>query len=271
MPPGRNDPCPCGSGRKYKKCCLATPSKQRTTSVTMNMGEPTIAKGYSMSSSGGVVLFGEDGKPLQHDSATVERSYDRPKGPKILSKVFLDERAELVADIDTATLQFDTIFAVDSNSKRINGRDVWVAAITLCRWQQRHSRPVAEFAPTQAMEFRDVDCSPDLLALKRILLEIQKTPGIAAGRIGIVLDSHLGDLPKIEGRMIPLLDQYFLPTWAGLIYASDSASDCLPNKLLRASDKAATSLLRKIETGDWREESPESFFDDRGCFRVWNL
>lgn len=22
MPIGRNDPCPCGSGKKYKKCCL---------------------------------------------------------------------------------------------------------------------------------------------------------------------------------------------------------------------------------------------------------
>ena len=22
MKVGRNDPCPCGSGRKYKKCCL---------------------------------------------------------------------------------------------------------------------------------------------------------------------------------------------------------------------------------------------------------
>lgn len=22
MKPGRNDPCPCGSGKKYKKCCL---------------------------------------------------------------------------------------------------------------------------------------------------------------------------------------------------------------------------------------------------------
>jgi hypothetical protein len=22
MTPGRNDPCPCGSGRKYKHCCL---------------------------------------------------------------------------------------------------------------------------------------------------------------------------------------------------------------------------------------------------------
>ncbi|WP_202931241.1 SEC-C metal-binding domain-containing protein [Oceanospirillum linum] len=20
---GRNDPCPCGSGKKYKKCCLS--------------------------------------------------------------------------------------------------------------------------------------------------------------------------------------------------------------------------------------------------------
>ena len=24
MKTGRNDPCPCGSGRKYKKCCLAS-------------------------------------------------------------------------------------------------------------------------------------------------------------------------------------------------------------------------------------------------------
>ncbi len=23
--PGRNEPCPCGSGRKYKKCCLHAP------------------------------------------------------------------------------------------------------------------------------------------------------------------------------------------------------------------------------------------------------
>src|SRR5665647_2278244 len=24
MTPGRNDPCPCGSGKKYKKCCELT-------------------------------------------------------------------------------------------------------------------------------------------------------------------------------------------------------------------------------------------------------
>jgi hypothetical protein len=26
--PGRNDPCPCGSGKKYKQCCLKTKQTQ---------------------------------------------------------------------------------------------------------------------------------------------------------------------------------------------------------------------------------------------------
>ena len=32
---GRNDPCPCGSGKKYKKCCgKATPKKINATVLT---------------------------------------------------------------------------------------------------------------------------------------------------------------------------------------------------------------------------------------------
>lgn len=26
---GRNDPCPCGSGKKFKKCCIDKPSPTR--------------------------------------------------------------------------------------------------------------------------------------------------------------------------------------------------------------------------------------------------
>ncbi|MBW2484820.1 MAG: SEC-C domain-containing protein, partial [Deltaproteobacteria bacterium] len=29
---GRNDPCPCGSGRKFKRCCLG---KQQTASTNL--------------------------------------------------------------------------------------------------------------------------------------------------------------------------------------------------------------------------------------------
>jgi len=30
---GRNDPCPCGSGKKYKKCCLGKKSHEHTVIV----------------------------------------------------------------------------------------------------------------------------------------------------------------------------------------------------------------------------------------------
>jgi Tfp pilus assembly protein PilF len=30
---GRNAPCPCGSGKKYKKCCLSPQQKKRPSSV----------------------------------------------------------------------------------------------------------------------------------------------------------------------------------------------------------------------------------------------
>ncbi|HNU69528.1 MAG TPA: SEC-C metal-binding domain-containing protein, partial [Myxococcota bacterium] len=32
MKTGRNDPCPCGSGKKFKHCCLAGSSRPETDS-----------------------------------------------------------------------------------------------------------------------------------------------------------------------------------------------------------------------------------------------
>ncbi len=34
MKTGRNDPCPCGSGKKYKKCCLAGAQAQKVEDIT---------------------------------------------------------------------------------------------------------------------------------------------------------------------------------------------------------------------------------------------
>jgi len=31
----RNDPCPCGSGKKYKKCCGAAPAKKKIEAVNL--------------------------------------------------------------------------------------------------------------------------------------------------------------------------------------------------------------------------------------------
>lgn len=39
MPVGRNDPCPCGSGRKFKHCCLARQGDADTARVRMRTAE----------------------------------------------------------------------------------------------------------------------------------------------------------------------------------------------------------------------------------------
>ncbi len=39
---GRNDPCPCGSGKKYKNCCL----RKETMSIPDRIREAVRERGY---------------------------------------------------------------------------------------------------------------------------------------------------------------------------------------------------------------------------------
>jgi hypothetical protein len=57
-PVGRNNPCPCGSGRKYKKCCLAK-QRQQPTEATRRFPIGTIA------------LYGPDDKKTTKIAASV--------------------------------------------------------------------------------------------------------------------------------------------------------------------------------------------------------
>lgn len=43
---GRNDPCPCGSGKKYKKCCLPHQSLVREPSATAQPQAPRAGVMY---------------------------------------------------------------------------------------------------------------------------------------------------------------------------------------------------------------------------------
>jgi SWIM/SEC-C metal-binding protein len=38
---GRNDPCPCGSGKKYKKCCLTEQETQHQSELELNTPDLT--------------------------------------------------------------------------------------------------------------------------------------------------------------------------------------------------------------------------------------
>jgi hypothetical protein len=42
--PGRNDPCPCGSGRKYKHCCLAPAASDDQRRVRVRRAEGHVVE-----------------------------------------------------------------------------------------------------------------------------------------------------------------------------------------------------------------------------------
>ena len=42
--PSRNDPCPCGSGKKYKKCCGAPKSAKKFTAQVLQSGSTVATK-----------------------------------------------------------------------------------------------------------------------------------------------------------------------------------------------------------------------------------
>lgn len=46
MKVGRNDPCPCGSGKKYKKCCLRKTDEQRLAEAIVNSNTITKKERY---------------------------------------------------------------------------------------------------------------------------------------------------------------------------------------------------------------------------------
>jgi len=68
MKTGRNDPCPCGSGRKYKKCCMkkaaGMPLREKITiglialvaiSVLAAVAVTTLRHGFSDTAGAGLV------------------------------------------------------------------------------------------------------------------------------------------------------------------------------------------------------------------------
>ncbi len=74
--PGRNDPCPCGSGKKYKNCC-GTSSGSRAR----HCGKCTACcDGWLQIKIDGQDVF--PGKPCPHSTGHSCRIYDRrPKDP----------------------------------------------------------------------------------------------------------------------------------------------------------------------------------------------
>ena len=57
---GRNDPCPCGSGKKFKNCCAVQPRASRGSKLMMALLLAALAGGIYAA----IVSFTDEGSPV---------------------------------------------------------------------------------------------------------------------------------------------------------------------------------------------------------------
>jgi len=89
-------------------------------------------------------------------------------------------------------------------------------------------------------------------------------------RIGIIVDSSLGQLPAINDRSAPLLRDRYLPPGFTLIFASDVSVDSIPNALIRQCHSQADRILGSIMDGKTTMapiEAPQG--EPYSHFRMW--
>lgn len=72
---GRNDPCPCGSGKKYKQCCWGKEIKKTFTPAGKRRFKATV------------LSSGAQAQKIFHDSASMQKMPGKPGEYGVLNRI----------------------------------------------------------------------------------------------------------------------------------------------------------------------------------------
>jgi predicted RNA-binding protein with TRAM domain len=204
---GRNEPCPCGSGKKYKKCCL--PSIQRWEIIDKKMGE-----GYWYLEKEGV-----EGKKKRADPVKASECWlDAWK----MMRSTIDSRARRIGDVRTPFYLRESLanwvqeFEMELRNAALQERRFHEVRIELSRWfyQQFTDEDDHELANFRASEATSL--------------------------------AGLGDTGGAEKKFEELVGRYPAEVW-GWIFWSDMYWLSVPGKGKKDYGKAESILLRCLE------------------------
>jgi hypothetical protein len=194
---------------------------------------------------------------VQFDTPVVntyhEVTYKRAKGPKVLTMTPLLGPA-LQLDSNQALIKnHDILAAVDTNTRIISDLQISVTGIVrgvLVHDSQAGTHVIA-FRTPFCLEFVDISGSPEkmgwAMAVHELVARSELHPGAS---VGLIVDSHLGELPAFNAREVPLTDDFLLPKGIEMIYASsDVGREYGANMLIQQADRASTLVLDYLEEG----------------------
>lgn len=243
----RNGPCPCGSGKKYKKCCLAQASnrKPRSEYIYATTRDEVSEILLSFDPLTGAIEFDT---PVIGSYAQVTYEREFPKGPKVINKVPLNPTALRFASDQSIFEDYDLLFAIDTNTRHINGISHSIGGFLYCELIKKQQ--AIKWLVPFGIEFTD-EHKPENFSWKIVMEHILEDPALkSVSRIGVLVDSEYSQIDNYNKRTMPIWGDVFLPTNVRLIYAStDTGKEFLINKLINEADKFSNFLLDHIERG----------------------
>ncbi len=209
--------------------------------------------------------FEFDGLALDFDSQTVvgikddndypligkarlefSRERENKKSPKMLhastspnEKTWFSTNHQLLA--------YDHLIAVDTNTHRLNGSTVSItAAYHVIPERHEHGVARCRAAVILLLELWNVVEKPENMGWYHVLTAIQEHPVDYAGKVGLIVDSDLGEHRAFNSREKPIFGDYFLPENVTIIYGNDKGgAEHLSTKMIKHCHDLASDLYKK--------------------------
>jgi len=247
---GRNDPCPCGSGKKFKKCCLG--KKPREQIIMVGSPEPLRGVHYDKEKMEfkGLTL---DGRLIKPDVTFSQTHYKGQSGKEKVTTRIQDKVIPHEGDLmKYLSASFDLIVAVDTNTKVISSDALSVAGVVHCviRATPDPTSYNVEFPWHGAVLFRNCpnEVSPEKFGWKAVMEGINKDSRNIARRFAIVTDHDLDKHASYNSRRVPVFGEFFVPDNFVLMYGrGDGPKQSVLNYLVGQCDRKSTGLLKEIE------------------------
>lgn len=247
---GRNDPCPCGSGKKYKKCCLDKRLRQQIVMV----GSPVPLRGFHYDHEKmELVGLSIDGRLIKPDVTFSQTHYEGQSGKE---KVITRIQDKVIRDTDALmrclSSSFDLIIGIDTNTKIIDGESVSVSGVINCIVQKAPESTgyYVNFPWNGAMIFRNCpeELSPEKFGWLTLIQTFLRDRRNVAKRVGFVTDHDLDNHILYNGRKTPIFMNEYLPANFTMMYGrSDGPNENLLNHLVKLCDKKSSEVLSEIE------------------------
>jgi len=113
--PAQGERCWCGSGKQRRK--RHPVAKERKDVLTVTFDRPVTPAKLEMTPGGVVRFYDERGNVMTPQTQTLQRQFDRSKGPKSVFRVSQGGNVPLAASLETSLSNFSRLYVVDTNTK----------------------------------------------------------------------------------------------------------------------------------------------------------